>query len=254
MKYYKPNKNFKEYRKLGLTNEQARVYSFILKKGVTTAQDIAKFVGIPHNSVYRNFYYLENLGLLARIDGRPMSYMAVNKAEPISSLASAEISRIAQIVDTDKSPSISESVGMKLLNGQNQVLQAYSEFAKTAISEILVISVGEEVPSHVWKSTRTALDNDVDVKFIFHENSSKNRVLINKWLLLGVNVRHVSSAGYHLFIFDSKTAILSASNIENSKERSGTVIRSSVIVQLLRSYFYQQWSISESVKNKNPSQ
>jgi hypothetical protein len=91
------------------------------------------------------------------------------------------------------------------------------------------------------------LEKGLKAKFIFQKRDKDNIMLIKRWLAMGVALRHLPGEGYHLNIFDNKSAILSASNPSQSKERTGVVIYNEAIIGVLLSYFYQQWEIAKQL-------
>ena len=65
---------------LGLTLNQAKVYLAILKLEKGTVNQITKYSKVRREDVYRILPYLEQMGLIEKLMGKP----AVIKATPIS--------------------------------------------------------------------------------------------------------------------------------------------------------------------------
>ena len=236
---------------LGIKPEEGSIYLLLLKSGSLEAKDIASARGIIVNSVYRSVRSLMQHGLIAEITTNPKRFQAVAPNIAIKRLADSEseklLSQSRSIIDLISPSDNPNHLTMELLTGREALFDKYVEFASKAEHEILVISIGEEVPESIWMITQEALTRGVEPKFIFHKNDADNKHLILRWLAMGVPVRHLFGEGYHLNIFDNHSAILSASNPKTSSERTGVVIYNDAIIGLLRTYFFQSWDAAKKL-------
>ncbi|RLG42453.1 MAG: hypothetical protein DRO05_01115 [Thermoproteota archaeon] len=64
-------------RGIGLTETQAKVYTFLLEKGTSTAKEAAAETGVPVERIYRTFEQLHELGLIKYESSRPIRYSPV---------------------------------------------------------------------------------------------------------------------------------------------------------------------------------
>lgn len=236
---------------LGLTTEESSLYILLLIKGSLPAKAIALELGIIVNSVYRSTNALTGKGLITEIDVSPKCFQAVTPQVGIMQLANNKAAKLSDLSEAIiKALPVKENpnrLNMELLTGRTALFDKFVELAKDTCEEILVISIGEEVPESIWESTKDAIARGVDTKFIFHKNNQENVLLIMRWLGMKVDVRHLAGEGYHLNVFDHTSAILSASNPDHSKERTGVVIYNEAIIEVLRAYFFQQWQISRKL-------
>ncbi len=236
---------------LGLSSDEIKVYLLLANEGALAAKDISGQLGIIVNSIYRSTNSLLDKGLIKELDVTPKQFQAITPHVAIEQLAAKRILKIknssqsaVRKLDIKKNPN---RLNMELLTGRKELFERFVDLAKEAEHEILVISIGEPVPESIWSVTENALTRDVSPKFIFHKNDKENNMLIKRWRAMGVPVRHLPGEGYHLNIFDNSSAILSASNPKQSKERSGVVIYNEAIIEALRTYFFQQWALAKSV-------
>ncbi len=236
---------------LGLSSDEIRMYLLLVNEGALTAKNISERLSIIVNSVYRATNALLHKGLIKELDVTPKQFQAVTPSVAIEQLATKQILKIkdssqsaVRKLDIKKNPN---RLNMELLTGRKELFDRFVDLAKEAEQEFLVISIGEPVPESIWSITENAIGRDVSPKFIFHKNDKENNMLIKRWRAMGVSVRHLPGEGYHLNIFDNSSAILSASNPKQSKERSGVVIYNEAMIEALRTYFFQQWALAKPV-------
>ena len=72
--------------KLGLTRVQARIFLSVLKSGSTSFNEISSISGIARSEVYREMTKLENLGLVERSLGRPITITAIDIDQSLANL------------------------------------------------------------------------------------------------------------------------------------------------------------------------
>lgn len=233
---------------LGLTGDEASIYELLVTKGSLSAKGISKELGIVVNSIYRSTNTLLSMGLIVELDVSPMQFQSVSPKTAIKSLVRAKtdsLNNFSQLaieqLSVKKEPN---RLSMDVITGRAELFEKYVELVAKAKTEILVISVGEPVPEEIWSATQKRLDCGVSAKFIFHKNNRNNALLIKRWQAMGVLVKHLPSDGYHLNVFDNKSAILSASNPKQTKERTGVVIYNEAVIEALRTLFFQQWAVA----------
>jgi sugar-specific transcriptional regulator TrmB len=234
---------------LGLSPDEANIYLLLVSRGSLSAKAVSELLGMIVNSVYRSTNALIEKELIKELDITPKQFQAVSPNVALEQLAAKRILKIKESADSVLSAlDLKENpnrLHMKLLTGRKELFDSFVDIAKDAQEEILVISIGEPVPESIWEVTKESLERGVKPKFIFSKYDKDNIMLIKRWQTMGVPVRHVPKEGYHLNIFDRTAAILSASNPEQSKERSGVVIYNEAIIEALREYFFQQWALAK---------
>ena len=248
---WKPRTVDKYLLELGLTGEESQIYSLLLTKGSLTASAISDHTGIIVNSIYRSSDVLRNKELIKILDIKPKQFQAVTPSLAIAKLAEKQIETIKDVsqqaianINVQENPN---RLNMDLMTGREELFERFVELAKQCTQEILVISIGEPVPEAIWSVIKESVAKGLKTRFIFHKNDKENALLIKRWRAMGVPVRHIPSEGYHLNVFDHSAAILSASNTSQSHERTGVIIYNEAIIEALRTYFFQQWTIAKPV-------
>ncbi len=74
----------------GLTNNQAKIYEAIIKLGAAPVDTISKVSDVRREDVYRNLPRLEDMGLVERLMGTPMTIRALPIKFALSDLISRE--------------------------------------------------------------------------------------------------------------------------------------------------------------------
>lgn len=236
---------------LGLLPDEIAIYKLLLSKGSLSANAISEQLGIIVNSIYRSTNTLIDNGLIKALDVKPRQFQAISPSVAIKKMAEKRIGKIKNVSDSAISHlDIRENpnrLNMDLQTGREELFKSFVEFANEANQEILVISIGEAVSESIWSAMKEAVEREIEAKFIFHKHDKDNILLIKRWQAMGVPIRHLPGEGYHLNIFDHSAAILSASNKKQSRERTGVIIYNEAIIEVLRSYFFQQWAVAKPV-------
>jgi hypothetical protein len=110
-----------------------------------------------------------------------------------------------------------------------------------AKKEVLIISIGEQIPEEIVLGNRDAIARGVQVKMICHRYNQENKQLLESWQKMGWQIRHYPDWGFHLVVTDGINSILSVNNPKNTSERTGLEFFSSGLSRALRDYFYSVW-------------
>lgn len=236
------------FSELGLSVDESRIYSLLLSSGSLSVSELAENMGILPTNIYRLASALQNKGMVTQISSSPKTYQAVPPKAAITKITSDKALSLsnsaASLIEQLTAQSENRVPSMGILTGESELFSHFVKLSDQAKKEIQVISIGEEVPQSIWKSVEHAVSRDVSVRFIFHQNTKDNVLIIKRWQQVGADVRHVPNEGYHLFIFDNETVVISVSNTKNTKERTGVEITSEPIVSAMKQYFEQQWAAS----------
>lgn len=231
---------------LGLTKSEAACYQLLLTHGVMEAKKISELLDLVQNVIYRLTESLSNKGFIVELKTSPKSYQAIPPTIALDSYTALQKQRIEEF----KLSSIRDlayvnpepiKARVDFVFGQKDYFNKFTELSKSCKQEILVISIGEAVPDGIKLATRDALLNGVTVKIIFHKFDEENKELVKSWVKMGCEARYYPGSGYHMNIFDGKTAVLVANNPKNTKERTGMVIKNNSLSDALRNHFYSVW-------------
>lgn len=233
--------------KLGLSRDAARCYQVLVRDGSLSAQEIAIKIGVYPNAIYRLIRKLIVLKIAVKLDAYPAYFQAVPLSAALETLTQSKITELDNLktltkFDIGRHPfSPISPTDIKIISGQEAMMQNYVDLIKDAKSEILIISIGEQVPDEVRLADRDALQKGITIKFIIQKYDKNNKGIIDAWVKMGIEVRLYPESGYHLMIADGNRCILSSSNIQNTEERNSVIINGAGLSRAMRNYFYSIW-------------
>ncbi|MFC1711555.1 TrmB family transcriptional regulator [Patescibacteria group bacterium] len=238
--------------KLGLSNNEAKVYQTLLKEGSLSVKEIAKRVSVFPSASYRVLNKLIKKGLISISGKHPALYRAISPSIGLDSFVKNKIVGLETLKDaalkTFKYKAKQDQTRIDLMYGGYEFFLNYANLAKEARNEILIISIGEPVPDEVVLANRDALEKGVKIKLIVHKSDKNNRELLLRWKKMGLKVKHYHDWGFHLVVFDKKTSLLSVNNPKNTNERIGLKIFSKGLSKALGDYFISVWEKAKDIK------
>ena len=231
---------------LGLTHQEASVYIALHSRGSLGASALAKMIAILPNAVYRLMRSLKEKGFVVFLDTHPATFQVIPPRIAIEAYvqkkqAKLEELKVSSVQALSGSMVQASQTHIDVIAGRREMFETYIKFLKKAKEEVLVISVGEEVPDELKLGNRDALERGVVIKFIPHQYNQRNKELLMSWVRLGIEIRHYSDSGFHLVVFDRRISILAVSNPQNVAERTSMVIHSTGLSRALSDYFYTVW-------------
>lgn len=244
--------NLRSLIKLGFTPNEARVYKFLMDNGPASVVSLAKKLKVYPNALYRLLSKLTAKELISSTGKHPAIYRAISPQFAFDGFVKkreAELKTIRDLVTDQLTPEAENNqTRIDLLKSSRDFFLTYSELAKGAVKEILVISIGESVPEEVMLANRDALERGVNIRFIAHKCDSTNRDLLRNWKKMGLEVKHFPDWGFHLVVFDGMKSMLSVNNPNNTDERIALVIYSRGLAKAYSDYFYSVWDKAEEIK------
>ncbi len=239
---------------LGFTAQEAGIYVYLIKKGSAPAVAISRSLKIPAQSVYRSVYRLKDQNLISAQPGWPVRFIVqppkVALADYLQNKTLGWSNLIETMMGTTENVEKVKHVGptkVNLIFGQPELFQSSVRAFAKAQSEILVISIGEELPVELILAQRRATERGVTSRMIAHKCDSGNRELLRNFQRNGIEVRHFPDWGFHLVIVDSYQAILAANNPKKTAERVGIEFFSVGLAKALRDYFYSVWAKAKEI-------
>lgn len=236
----------------GLTQKEAETYILLLKKGPLTVKELADTSKTSLHAYYRMLRNLIRKGLIISSNTHPEVYRTISPAIAFDALFKKQISAI----ETSKNTLIQDlttgqsqdQTKIDLIGDIRDFFHAYTQLAKKAQTEILIISIGEEVPEEIILANRDCLVRGITINFIVHKYDSSNRDLIYRWIRMGLEVRHYSDWGFHLVVVDKKIALLAVNDPKNTTQRVSLQFNSAGLSKALHDYFYAIWEKASPIK------
>ncbi len=239
--------------KLGLTRAEVELYITLLEEGSLDAKGLAQKTNSIVNVIYRTMRALKQKGFVIFLSTFPQKFQAISPAVAISAFIHKQEQTLQelknQIVHSlSGAKSQGPSTRIDVVIGKKQMYETFVRLAENSRQEILVISIGEDVPDEIKLAHRDAKEKGVEQKLLFHRYGKENEAIIRSWIKMGIEVRHYPDWGFHLMIFDGKNSILVANNPKETEERTGIVIYSEGLSKALRDYFYSVWKKVTPIK------
>jgi sugar-specific transcriptional regulator TrmB len=234
--------------KLGLSPDETECYGILLSEGAQSAKEISDNIEILPNAVYRLIERLKLKGFVVELDTHPAKFQAIPPEVAVPAYTKKKIKEIeeyqAQSLTNLASPERKSQANVEIITGRKAMFIKGAEMISQAVSEVLIISIGEPVPDEIKIANRDALQRGVVIKFIAHQLGRSNHSLLESWKKMGLEVRHHPGSGYHLSIIDSKQCLLAASNPDDPAERVSMLINNEGLTEAMKNYFYSLWKKS----------
>lgn len=247
-------RSIETYRKqLRLTRTESRVYEMLLDQGPMRAADIALGLDVQPQAAYRWLNALSARCYVVALPGRPRLFQAVPPAivmRELEQVASAEMAVARDgLLDMDMTPSPRPVHEVSLVYGRQALYDRYVVEAGRATTEILAYTIGIAYDAQLQVIQEEVRARGVEVRHVVQRYTKDNYHIVRKWLRIGVKMRHnPAPAGFHLLIFDGRTALLTLSDPQDTEQRTTMVLRNPAAVQAMRGYFYAIWAGSRLVR------
>lgn len=164
---------------LNLSDYEARVYSFLVNEGPSSATRISTFCNVPRTKVYKTLERLIEIGMVTEVPLEPKQFMALppNRAlKPILEIQRAAQRNIATLISSlqkryDKSKALAEVAREEVwIFAGNKALSKASNFLSRAKKNVTVLAHLETF-SKFYGFLSGTLDvlvkRDVDVELLF---------------------------------------------------------------------------------------
>lgn len=243
--------NVKEFVKLGFSTQEAALYFLIYRKGTISAKDLASELGVSPNSLYRPLKKLTREKLVSVTNDWPKTYKAISPHFAFDLLIKNKVLEIEEskekLISLLPIPNYNDQTKFEIIGGAKELFDNYVDISRKTKKEILIISIGEDVPEEVLLANRDSLERGVKISFIAHKSDQTNNALLTRWKRMGIDVRHLPGQGFHLVIFDQNQCLLSASDPKNLGVRTTVHISSQAISKALSEYFNSIWAIAKEI-------
>lgn len=247
----KPNM-YPEIVNLGLSQHQAMIYQLLITQGALSAKEIAKQINILPNAVYRLARDLKKKRFITISETHPAIFSAVSPTLALESYTSKRIAELHNqknklISELSKMQKAQDQTQVNFINSRQEIFFKSLNSVKKAKKEILIISIGEQIPEEVVLGIKRSIDRGVTVNMIAHKYNDENKSLLQSWLKMGWKVKHYPDWGFHLVIVDGKESILSVNDPKNTSQRVGLQFFSLGLSKALQDYFYSTWKKAISI-------
>ncbi len=235
--------------KIGLSEQEAKIYLLLLKDGPLTAKSVAGQLGILPNAVYRAVRKLERKNLVSISVSTPKTFHSLPPTLALASYAKKQALLFEQeadkFVEHLRSP-LKNPTQVRVIFGKEPTHLISAKIISQLEKEGLFISIGEFIPENLLLSIKRAVERGVKIKLIVHKYDKSNKEIVDNFKKNGMEVRHYPDWGFHLGVYDAQKVLLVVNNPQQTDERIGILMSSSGLAKAMRNYFYFVWE--EAVK------
>lgn len=231
---------------LGLTNQEAKVYLHIFYNGPLPSKEIATRLKILPHAVYRTAKRLLVKKLIVICKKNPLTYQALSPKIAFSTFvedralkSERDLGELSGLLARKELKN--EQTQVNFLSGKYQIFMESAKDINEAKSEVLIISIGENIPNELLLANSKAAKRGVKVCLIAHKYDETNKAVLESFKQNGLHVRHYPDWGFHLVVYDGKKSLIMVNNPSDPEERVGIKFYSQGLSKALRDYFYSVW-------------
>jgi sugar-specific transcriptional regulator TrmB/DNA-binding CsgD family transcriptional regulator len=239
---------------VGVDAEDERIYRDLLRRPRATLHELAEHTGRTTVTLRRAFTRLEALGLVSRMAGRPVRFLATRPDVAVSALisrreeglAQARLAALTLLAETPRTENHSPEELVEVVQGQAAVVQRFTQLQQTATEELLVLDRPPyaQDPGRQNVTEMERLAHGVLVRGIYDASAleipGKLR-LAQESVAAGEQARISPDVPMKLAIADRRTAILPLSTDASAHSDSAVIVHSSSLLDALVALFEVLW-------------
>ena len=114
--------------------------------------------------------------------------------------------------------------------------------------EMLIFSIGEELPYSVKIAWRKAINRGIKTRFIAQKCDKENIHILKEFKEIGATIRYYPSKDYSIAIQDKEKVIITVKNPLNPKDRVVTLFDSKDLGNAMANWFEVIWKKAKPIK------
>ena len=239
----------------GLSPQAVLIYRTILRKGVSSVNEIATELSLKPQGIYRILDHLENIGLIERLRGRPKKYRARTLSGGLNffllnqrswfleKLNLEEIARGSNLLKRETRTDIS------VILGRDELLEKYNQDLKVSKDSVNLIVIGLSlgIPSETLYQEVAAVRRGVVIRELVQEVTPKNREMLLRWIKNGIDVKQTRPLGFHLILIDDVISYVGIFDTRDRVKRTAVRFQSKAINLELQSVFQKYWRNAKTI-------
>jgi HTH-type transcriptional regulator, sugar sensing transcriptional regulator len=175
----------KKIKDFGLNSYEAKIWTALLSRGVSTAGELSDIANVPRSRSYDILESLEKKGFIVMKIGKPIKYIAVDPHEVVDRVKKnvvVEAQRQAEVLDTLKDSDVLNELQMLhkngvemvdpaeitgALKGRNNSYDQVEAMIKAAEEEIILVATEDGIvhkTDAVFRSLKKASERGVKIK------------------------------------------------------------------------------------------
>lgn len=245
-------------KKLGFTVYEAKAYLALLEQGPSTASVISRKSKVPQGKIYETLNKLIDKGIVIEKLLDPKKYEALkpeeafhkwteDKKNEFEQLSKEALEQLKNLKKEKPEQSILDTISF--IQGRKQNFDIATLAVKRCKKEILIISVGEQIPYPLFRELSSASKRKVKIKMIVTKHTQENKEILIEFIKHGFEIRHSKTQGYSIAVIDGQEIILSVRKPEypNSGELVGFHIQNKELSDAFVKYFRGVWRKAEPI-------
>jgi len=244
-------------RRIGLTEYEAKSYLALLTYGSMSGRAVADKSGVPPTRVFDALKSLAKKGFVSIISEKPMTFQAIESEIAVKGFLNEKINNLQNIEKTVieslknvKKPLMTEEIKEKVIvtHGYENMFKIVVDMYYKAKKEMLIFSVGEEIPYSVKIAWKKARNKGVKVRFVAQKYDKENIHILKEFKELGATIRHYPSKDYSIAVQDKERVMIIVKNPLNPRDRIATFFDSKDLANALAEWFEVIWNKAKPVK------
>jgi HTH-type transcriptional regulator, sugar sensing transcriptional regulator len=213
----------KKIKDFGLNSYEAKIWTALLSRGVSTAGELSDIAGVPRSRSYDILESLEKKGFIVMKIGKPIKYLAIPPEEVVERVKRRVVSQaeeqnktLDQLKGSDVLSELNllHSQGIDMVNptdltaiikGRNQIYNHISSMVKGAKKSVIIMTTEDGLirkHQHLGNVLKKSAEKGVSIK-ILAPLSSKSKEIVQEFRKFS-DVQNISGTGARLCIIDNK--------------------------------------------------
>jgi sugar-specific transcriptional regulator TrmB len=213
----------KKIKEFGLNSYEAKIWTALLSRGISTAGELSDIAGVPRSRSYDILESLEKKGFIVMKIGKPIKYMAIPPEEVVDRVKkkiSANAEEQGKVLDQLKGSDVLSELnllhtqGVDMVNpsdltavikGRTQIYNHLSSMIKTAKKSVVLVTTEDGLISkhkHFGNVLKKISEKGVQIK-ILAPLSNKSKEAVND-LKKFTEIQNIKGSGARFCIVDNK--------------------------------------------------
>lgn len=233
-----------EFQELGLTGNEAKVYSTLIEHGKMSAGEVSSKSEVPYSRIYDVLDSLAHRGLVEVIPEKTKKYIPGNpdtfvklleEKENMIKKAKEKVKQLKQFYDVKEKNPVEMGLGVK------SFYKIVSASKKADKYDYSVKWTSEFRPEWV-ESQKKKLRKGVDVKVLTrHDKETLDNV--KKWLKINKNIKSIDNDGLAMSVVDDEEVMLGL-----IKSNVTLLIRNKPFAKIMKKLFLAYYNSAEEIK------
>ena len=233
-----------DFKELGLTPNETKVYETILRLGKTTAAHISKEAQVPYGRIYTVLASLEEKGLVKVLPEETKKYVATDP-EKLHEIITSRIQNLTdmetKIKELKKIYDEHDIEPVVLAKGKGNFYKIVKEMKETNNYEYNVKYSFETNPTWM-RTTKEQLSEGVDKKVI-GKIDSESQKSVKEWKKVMKNIKPIENDGVAMSIVDDEQVMIGL-----IKSNTTMLIKDKAFAKIMRQLFEGYYDNTEYAK------